>query len=101
MNSGVYGSLHPNCHHHLACESFDLKVFYPPPYERTVYHYMQANTDHVKRAIGGFNWKVVLTKRDTNDKHLISNETITNIMGSFTPKENIFCKDRDALWMNL
>ena len=62
---------------------------------------MQANTDHIKRAIGGFNWEVVLTKRDTNDKHLISNETITNIMGSFTPKENIFCKDRDALWMNL
>ena len=90
MNSGVYGSLHPNCHHHLACESFDLKVFYPPPYERTVYHYMQANTDHVKRAIGGFNWEVVLTKRDTNDKHLISNETLPLKRTYFAKIETLF-----------
>ena len=51
---------------------------------------MQANTDHVKRAIGGFNWKVVLTKRDTNDKHLISNETLPLKRTYFAKIETLF-----------
>ena len=36
MDSGVYASLHPHCYHHLIFAMFDLKNFYPPPYQRTV-----------------------------------------------------------------
>ena len=36
MNSEVHPSLHSNCHHQIVYVKFDLKVFYPPPYERTV-----------------------------------------------------------------
>ena len=51
MGSGVHASLHPHCHHQLTFGKFVLKVFYSPPYERTVWHFPQANFDHIKRAI--------------------------------------------------
>ena len=32
VNSGVYSSLHPNCHHQIVHTSFNLDIYYPPPY---------------------------------------------------------------------
>ena len=54
MDSGVHASLHPHCHHQLIFAKYDLKVFYPPPYERNVRHFSQANSDHIKRAVDLF-----------------------------------------------
>ena len=34
MESGVHSSLHPNCHHQITYAKFNLKIYYPPPYER-------------------------------------------------------------------
>ena len=49
MDSGVHTSLHSNCHHQIIYAKFDLKVFYPPPYEITVWHFSQENSDHIKK----------------------------------------------------
>ena len=51
MDSGVYTSIHSNCHHQIIYAKFDLKVFYPPPYERTVRHFSRANSNHIKKPI--------------------------------------------------
>ena len=51
MDSGVYPSIHSNCHHQIIYAKFDLKVFYPPPYERTVRHFSRANSNHIKKPI--------------------------------------------------
>ena len=45
INSGVHSSLHPNCHHQIIHAKFNLKVFYPPPYKRVVWHYQDANNN--------------------------------------------------------
>ena len=45
MNSGVHSSLHPNCHHQIIHAKFNLKIFYPPPYERIVWQYQDDNND--------------------------------------------------------
>ena len=50
MDSGVHPSLHSNCHHQIIYAKFDLKVFYPPPYERTDWHLSGANSDHIKKS---------------------------------------------------
>ena len=39
MESGVHSSLHENCHHQITYAKFNLKIYYPPPYEREVRHY--------------------------------------------------------------
>ena len=36
MESGIHSSLYSNCHHQIVFAKFDLSIFYPPPYERTV-----------------------------------------------------------------
>ena len=62
VESGVHPSLHPNCHHQIIFAKFNLKIYYPPPYLREVWHYKEANADLIKRAISNFNWeKLFLT----------------------------------------
>ena len=36
IESGVYSSLHPSCHHKIIFAKFNLSILHPPPYERTV-----------------------------------------------------------------
>ena len=48
MESGVHPLLHPNCYHQLIFATFNLKIFYPPPYERDIWCHQRANTDHGK-----------------------------------------------------
>ena len=37
IDSEVHSSLHSNCHHQMIFAKFDLKDFYPPLYEKTVW----------------------------------------------------------------
>ena len=50
MESGVHSLLHENCHHQLVYAKFNLKVWYPPPYEREIWYYQHANIDQIKKA---------------------------------------------------
>ena len=36
MESGVHSSLHPNCQHQIVFAKINLKIHYPPPYEREI-----------------------------------------------------------------
>ena len=36
-NSGVHASLHPNCHHQIKNSSFNLNIYYTPPYQRLIW----------------------------------------------------------------
>ena len=54
MESGVYSSLHHNCHHQLIYAKITLKVFYPPPNEREIWHYQRANVDLIQRIVEQF-----------------------------------------------
>ena len=36
IDSVVHASLHSNCHHQIIYAKLDLKIIYPPTYERTV-----------------------------------------------------------------
>ena len=52
--SGVHQSLHPNSHQQIIFAEFNLEINYPPPYFRKVWHYQDANTDLIRRAIDMF-----------------------------------------------
>ena len=73
MSSGIHSSLHQNRHHQII---FSLKFHYSSPYEREVWHFKKANTDHIKRAINGFPWKRSFTNFDINDNVYLFNKTI-------------------------
>ena len=41
IDSAVHVSLHSNCYHQIIYAKFDLQIFYPPPCEKTVWHFKQ------------------------------------------------------------
>ena len=91
MDSGVHPSLDSNCYHQIIYAKVNLKVFYPPPYERTVWHFSRANSDHIKKAINLFDWESSLNNLDVNEQVSVFNETIMNIMSNFVLNELITC----------
>ena len=60
MESGVHSLLHPNCHHQMTYAKFNLKIYYPPPYEREIWHYGKANVDLIRRSIEEFSLQIPL-----------------------------------------
>ena len=39
VNSGVHASPHLNYHHQIVHSSFNLNIFYPPPYQGLIWNY--------------------------------------------------------------
>ena len=48
VNSGVHASLHP---------SFNLNISYPPPYQRLIWDYKNANSEKIRKALDLLNWE--------------------------------------------
>ena len=44
-DSGVYPTLHSNCHHQIVYSKLNLKIEYPPPYTRKIWDYNRSETD--------------------------------------------------------
>ena len=58
---------------------FNLKVVFPPPYEREVWHFKKANIDHVRKAINGFQWEKSFQNTNVNHMVHLFNRTVKNI----------------------
>ena len=99
-DSGVHSSLHSNCHHQIVFAKFNLHIVYPPPYLREIWHYREANTRLIRRAIKEFNWERAFSNTNVNEKVDIFNRTILNILSNFIPHEIIVCNDKDPPWLN-
>ena len=57
INSGVYPSLHQNCHHQITFAKINLKVYYSPLDKRLVWNYKKTNINAINLAIKSFNWE--------------------------------------------
>ena len=99
LESGVHHSLHQNCHHQIIFVKFNLKVYYPPPYERTIFHYSQANVDHIQQVINLFDWENAFLNNDVDAQVSIFSNTVLNILNNYIPHETKICDDRDPPWM--
>ena len=62
MESDAHSSLHENCHHQTIYAKFNLKIYYPPPYEREIWHYHKANIENIRKAIDQFPWAMLMRK---------------------------------------
>ena len=99
LESGVHHSLPQNCHQQIIFGKFNLKVYYPLPYERTIFHYSQANADHIQQAINLFGWENAFLNTDVDTQVSISFNTVLNILINYIPHETKICDDRDPPWM--
>ena len=65
---GVHPSLHPNCHHQIIFEKFNLKIYYPPPDYCQVWHYQEADTEPIRRAMDLFDCKKAFKNTSVDEK---------------------------------
>ena len=87
LERGVHQSLHQNCLHQVISSKFYLKVYYPPPYERIIFHYSQANVDHIQQAINLFGWENAFLNFDVDIQVSIFSNTVLNILNNYIPNE--------------
>ena len=95
VDFGIHLCLHETCHHQIIYSKFDLKVFYPPPYERAVWHYQQADTELIKRSLENFDWKNAFSNCNPNEHVSVLTKTVHNIMSNVIPNETVLVGDRD------
>ena len=100
MESRVHSSLHSNCHHHITFAKFNLKIHYPPPYEREVWHYQKANVYQIKQAISEFPWDNCFTNINVNEQVELFSQIIQNIISNYIPHETITFDDRNPPWID-
>ena len=77
-----------------------LKIHYSPIYTREVWHYRDSNDDHITREINQFNWERAFENKNVDEKVVIFNKTVLNILSNFIPHELIVCNEKDPSWVN-
>ena len=100
VNSGVDSSLHPNCHHQIVHSSFNLNIYYPPPYQRLAWDYKNANSTTIMKALDSDNWERLFHVKDINAQVTSFNDTILNVFKNYVPNKYITIDDTDPVWMN-
>ena len=100
VESGTQPSLYPNCHYRIISAEFNLEVLYPPHYTREVWHYQDSNVGLIRRSINEFDWDRAFANKHVDEKVLILNKTVLNVLSNFIPHEVIVCDDKDPPWFN-
>ena len=100
VNSGVHTSLHPNCHHQITHSSFNLNIYYPPPYQRLIWDYKKADSIKIRKALDFVNWERLFGQVDINEQVMKFNEVILNVFRNYVPNKYVIIDDKDPIWMN-
>ena len=99
VESEVHHSLHHNCYHQIIFGKFNLKLYFLPSYEKTTFHYSQANADHIQQAINPFDWENTFLNTDVDAQVSIFSNTIFNILKNRKPHDTEICDSYDLPWM--
>ena len=62
--------MHQKYCHQIIYPKLNLKIHYPPHYEREVWNYNYANTDLIKKTINYYPWERSLAGKDVNEKSI-------------------------------
>ena len=97
--SGVHASLFPRCHHQIIYAKINLKICYPPQYEKLVWDYSKANITNIRKCFTQINWVSDLKDFNVNDEVDYITNCISNVFTNIVPNKSITCKDKDLPWM--
>ena len=100
VNSGVHTSLHPKCHHQITHSSFNLNIYYPPPYQRLIWDYKKADPLKIRKALDSVNWERLFGQHDINQQVMTLNKVLLNIFRNYVPNKYITIDNKDPVWMN-
>ena len=77
----------------------NLKIYYPPPYERLVWDYSKAELTNIRKSLFQINWHNDLKDLNVNDQVEYLSSCILNVFSNFVPNKTITCRDKDPPWM--
>ena len=77
----------------------NLKIAYPPPYQRRVWDFKRANTDSIRKAIKMIDWHFMILNKNIHEQVSTFNTTLMNIISNYTPSKYITVDDKDHPWM--
>ena len=99
-DSGVHPSLLANCHHQIAYSKLNLKIEYPPPYERLVRDYKNIHSKAVNKGIESFTWEESFWGKDIDARARLFDKTATNICHNYIQNKYTTFNDKDPPWLN-
>ena len=73
-------------------------MFYPTYYISKVRHYQDSNVDLIRRSISESDWDRAFANKQVDEKVLIFNKTVLNILSNFIQHEVIVSDDKDLPW---
>ena len=94
INAGLHSTLHPNCHHQMAHSSFNLNIYYPPPYQRVTWDYKKSDSTKIRETLDSVNWERLFNKKNLNAQVKALNETILNVFQNYVPNKYITVDDK-------
>ena len=67
-------------HHYIQIViTFDLDIYYPPPYQRLIWDYKKADATKIRKALDSVNWERLFDEKNVNAQVLKFNETTLNV----------------------
>ena len=75
IDCGIHPSLHPNCHHQIVYCKLDLKIVYPPPYQRHVSDFKMID------------WQFMFLNKNVHEQVSILKTTLMNIFSNYIPSK--------------
>ena len=88
-------------HNPIVFGKLNLKVEYPPPYERIFWDYCRAGKVSMNRANNALNWKELFAN-NTVEFHVSElNDLLLIIYANYFPKNYILRNDKDCPWMTI
>ena len=100
MESGVYLSLHPNCHHEVKLQNLICLFCIHHLTKELLGFNEKANPGLIRRVINKLDWTRALSNVSIDKKVCYSTETLLYIIHNFIPHERIVCNNRDPPWVN-
>ena len=68
VDNGVHPTLHENCHYQITYCKPNLKIEYPPLYERLVWDFKRADVNATTTAINQVDWKFMFSYKMFTNK---------------------------------
>ena len=99
VDSGVHPTLHENCHHQITYCKLNLKIVFPPRYERLVWDFKRVDVNAITTSINQVDWKFLFSRKNIHHQVKISKKTTINIFSNFIPNKLVTFNDKDLPWM--
>ena len=99
IKSGVHSSLGSKWHHEIVFAKLNLKVEYPPTYERVLWHYFRADNVSINWAINAIDWEGRFANKSGESQVSGLNNLFLTIYSNYVPNKIVLSDDKDPLWM--